>query len=105
MSPAVSEVVPTNPLDPDPEKLLEDRRAWASLAEEDLIYIRVRSSDVEREELYDLREDALQSSNLVNEPARQPDLQRLRKSRPAHRGATYPPAVPAIEPETTMEIL
>ena len=56
-SPALSEVVPTNPLDPDPAKMLEDRRAWASLAEGDLIYIRIRQGDVDREELFDLRED------------------------------------------------
>ena len=77
-SPALSEVVPTNPLEPDPAKLLEDRRAWASLADGDSIYIRIRDGDRQREELFDLREDARQSRNLAADPARQSDLQRMR---------------------------
>jgi arylsulfatase A-like enzyme len=77
-SPALSEVVPTNPLEPDPAKLLEDRRAWASLADGDSIYIRIRQGDSQREELFDLREDARQSHNLVEDPARQSLLERMR---------------------------
>jgi arylsulfatase A-like enzyme len=77
-SPALSEVVPTDPLEPDPAKLLEDRRAWASLAEGDSIYIRIRQGELDREELFDLREDARQSRNLADDPARQSDLARMR---------------------------
>ena len=77
-SPAVSEVVPTNPLDPDPAKMLEERRAWASLAEGDLIYIRVRYGDVDREELYNLRDDVRQSRNLADDPAHRSVLERMR---------------------------
>ena len=77
-SPALSEVVPTDPFDADPAKLLEDRRAWASLAEGDSIYIQVRQGDSQREELFDLREDARQSRNLAKDPARQSDLERMR---------------------------
>jgi arylsulfatase A-like enzyme len=78
-SPALSEVVPTDPFDADPAKLLENRRAWASLAEGDSIYIRIRQGDFQREELFDLREDARQSRNLALDPARQSVLERMRE--------------------------
>ncbi len=71
-------MVPIDPLQPDPAELLEDRRAWASLAEGDSIYIQVCQGDAQREELFDLREDARQSRNLAQDPARQSDLERMR---------------------------
>jgi arylsulfatase A-like enzyme len=77
-SPALSEVVPTNPIDPDPAELIEDRRAWASLAEGDWVYIRIRQGDLDHEELFDLRADPRQSRNLAQEPARRSILDRLR---------------------------
>ncbi|MGC8643712.1 MAG: sulfatase family protein, partial [Isosphaeraceae bacterium] len=77
-SPPLSEVVPTNPLDPDPAKVLEDRRAWGSLVEGDLIYIRIRDEEIDREELFDLRNDPRQARNLADDPARQAVLQRMR---------------------------
>jgi arylsulfatase A-like enzyme len=78
-SPALSEVVPTDPFDADPAKLLENRRAWASLAEGDSIYIRIRQGDFQRELLFDLREDARQWRNLALDPARQSVLERMRE--------------------------
>ncbi len=77
-SPAFSEVVPTDPLDPDPAKLLEDRRAWASLVEGDEVYIRINYTDNEREELFDLREDPRQLRNLADDPAHRTVLERMR---------------------------
>jgi arylsulfatase A-like enzyme len=77
-SPALSEVVPTNPLEPDPTKMLDNRRVWASLAEGDLTYIRVSHGGGAQEGLYDLREDPRQSRNLSEEPGRQSVLQRMR---------------------------
>jgi hypothetical protein len=43
-----------------------------------LIYIRIRQGDVDWEGLFDLREDARQSRNLAEDPARQSVLQRMR---------------------------
>ncbi len=77
-SPVLSEVVPTNPFEPDPAKMLENRRVWASLAEGDLIYIRIRFDGVDEEGFFDLRADARQSRNLAEDPARQSVIQRMR---------------------------
>ncbi|QEH33143.1 Choline-sulfatase [Aquisphaera giovannonii] len=77
-SPALSEVVPTNPGEPDPARMVRDRRAWASLAEGDLIYIQVRGRDGLREELFDLREDPLQRRDLSRDPAHRPLLDGMR---------------------------
>ena len=78
VSPGCSEVVPTNPLEPDPSKMLENRRVWATLAEGDLIYLRIRMGDADQEALFDLREDPLELRNLVDDPARQSVAERLR---------------------------
>ena len=77
-SPALSEVVPTNPLDPDPARVLESRQVFDSLAEEDWAYIR-REDDV-REELYNLRQDPKELHNLAVDPAMQPRLEQMRKT-------------------------
>ena len=53
--PALSEVVPIDPVNPESAQLLERRRAWASLAEGDWIYI--RREGIDQEELFDLRAD------------------------------------------------
>jgi arylsulfatase A-like enzyme len=79
-SPALSEVVPTDPFDPDPAKVLQNRRAWASLAEGDFVYLRVRQAELDHEELFDLREDARQSRNVAADPNRQPIIERMRRA-------------------------
>jgi arylsulfatase A-like enzyme len=78
VSPAVSQVVPTNPHDPDPAKLVENRRAWASLATGDSIYIRIRQGDADHEELFDLHADPRQIHNLASDPGRRSILERMR---------------------------
>jgi arylsulfatase A-like enzyme len=77
-SPALSVVVPTNPLDPDPARVLESRQVWASLAEGDWAYI--RREDEVREELYNLREDPKELHNLAADPAMQPRIAQMRKT-------------------------
>jgi arylsulfatase A-like enzyme len=76
--PALSEVVHTDSLDPDPARLLENRQVWASLAEGDWAYIR-REGDV-REELFDLRQDPKEHRNLAADASMQPRLERMRKT-------------------------
>jgi arylsulfatase A-like enzyme len=75
---ALSEVVPTDPLDPDPAHLMEDRRVWASLAEGESIYVRIQQAAGVIEALFDLRTDARQSHNLAEDSAQQPVLERMR---------------------------
>ncbi len=79
----LSEVVPYDPLDPSPDRLVRDPR-WplAALSDGDWTYIR-REGDV-REELFHLPDDALESRNLRCRPGRTalaradaPDLGRL----------------------------
>jgi arylsulfatase A-like enzyme len=77
-SPALSEVVPTNALDPEPEHLLEDRPVWASLAEGDSIYIQVGYAGDIREQLFDLHDDPRESRNLGGVAAQQRLLERMR---------------------------
>ncbi len=77
-SPALSEVLPNDPLgsDPDPAHLIASLRVLTSLAEGDRVYI--RREGVAQEELYDLREDPGQSRNRADEPAMRPVVDRLR---------------------------
>ena len=77
-SPAISEVIPTDPLDPDPAHLLENRAVWASLAEGDSSYLWILLGGTVHEALFDLRADPRESRNLVEEVAQQPTLQRMR---------------------------
>jgi arylsulfatase A-like enzyme len=77
-SPAFSEAVPTNILDPEPEKLLEERPVWGSLADGDWVYIQVRYRDQVKYQFFDLRTDPRQELNLAGDPANQPRLDRLR---------------------------
>jgi arylsulfatase A-like enzyme len=65
--PALSEVVPLDPVDPESAELLDRRRAWASLAQGDWIYIWREGG--EPEELFDLRDDRLQRHNRALDPA------------------------------------
>ncbi|WP_165224080.1 sulfatase [Aquisphaera insulae] len=78
-SPALSEVVPTNPADPDPARMLDDRRAWSSIADGDLLYIQVRDGSTLREELYNLRVDPGQLRDLSRDPTFRPSLDALRE--------------------------
>jgi arylsulfatase A-like enzyme len=77
-SPAISEVIPTDPLDPDPAHQPENRAVWASLAEGDSTYLNIRLGGTVQEGLFDLRADPRESRNLVEEVAQQPTLQRMR---------------------------
>ncbi len=76
--PAFSELVPSDPLDPDPAHLIADRTVWASLADGDSIYMQVRWKDALEEGVYDLKRDPLQSLNLIKEAASQPFLEQMR---------------------------
>ena len=73
----LSEVVPYDPLDPSPDRLVRDPR-WplAALSDGDWTYIR-REGDV-REELFHLPDDALESRNRAADPAAKPWLERMR---------------------------
>jgi arylsulfatase A-like enzyme len=75
--PALSEVVPIDPVDPESAELLERRRAWASLADGDWIYIRREGGDPE---LFDLRADGRQRHNRAADPAVQPVTERMRRT-------------------------
>ena len=61
----------------NPAQLLDRRRAWASLAEGDWIYIRREGSDLD--ELFDLRSDARESDNRAGDPAVQPVIEQMRQ--------------------------
>jgi arylsulfatase A-like enzyme len=75
---ALSEVVPLDPLDPDPPRDRERRWPLAALTEGGWTYIR-REGQV-REELFHLRDDPGESHNLAGEPAMNPILERMRKA-------------------------
>ena len=83
---ALSEVVPIDPLNPDPLEMVKPHWPIAAVIEGGWTYIR-READV-REELFHLREDAGESHDLAGSPAARPELERmrafaLRGSRPA----------------------
>jgi arylsulfatase A-like enzyme len=77
-SPAISEVIPTDPADPDPAHQLENRALWAALAERDSSYLRILMGGTVHEALFDLRADPSELRNLVEEVAQQPTLLRMR---------------------------
>jgi arylsulfatase A-like enzyme len=74
----LSEVVPLDPLNPDPSQLLKPRWPLAGLTEGDWTYIR-REGDV-REELFHLSQDSKEQHNLADNPVVQPTLKRMRKA-------------------------
>lgn len=71
-----SEVVPEDPLNHDPSRLLERRWPLAALSEGEWTYIR-REGEV-REELFHLPDDALESRNLAADPSARPRLEQMR---------------------------
>jgi arylsulfatase A-like enzyme len=73
---ALAEVVPNDPRDPDPARLLKTRWPLAALTEGDWTYIR-REGDV-REELFHRREDAQEQHNLAGDPTVRSVLERMR---------------------------
>jgi arylsulfatase A-like enzyme len=86
---ALSEVVPIDPLNPDPLEMAKPHWPIAAVIEGGWSYIR-READG-REELFHLREDARESHNLAESPAAQPELERFRGSL---RGLTAGPLTP-----------
>jgi arylsulfatase A-like enzyme len=74
----LSEVVPLDPLDPNPP--LERERRWplAALTDGDWTYIR-REGEV-REELFHVRDDAVELHNVAGDPANQRTVERMRQA-------------------------
>jgi arylsulfatase A-like enzyme len=73
---ALAEVVPIDPLNPDPLEMAKPHWPIAALIEGGWTYIR-REGDV-REELFHVREDGGEMHNLAATPAMQPRLDRMR---------------------------
>ncbi len=86
---ALSEVVPIDPLNPDPLEMVKPHWPIAAVIEGGWAYIR-READG-REELFHLHEDAKESHNLASSPTAQPELERMRGSL---RGLTAGPLTP-----------
>ncbi len=76
--PALSEVVPIDPLHPNVLEMVQPHWPIAAVIEGGWAYIR-READG-REELFHLREDAKESHNLADRPAALSELERLRGS-------------------------
>ncbi len=75
---ALSEVVPIDPINPDPLEMVKPHWPLAAVNEGGWTYIR-REGDV-REELFHLREDAREAHDLAGSPAARPELERMRGS-------------------------
>ncbi len=75
-SPALSEVVLTELLQPDKSRMLRDRQVWAALADDNGTYI--RRQDNGQELLFDARHDMQETGNLASDPTRRLLLDRLR---------------------------
>jgi arylsulfatase A-like enzyme len=75
---ALSEVVPLDPLNPDPAQLVTQPWPLAAMSDGEWTYIR-RDGEI-REELFHLREDASEQHNLAGDPAHGPTLERMRKA-------------------------
>jgi arylsulfatase A-like enzyme len=86
---ALSEVVPIDPLNPDPLEMAKPHWPLAAVIEGGSAYIR-READGS-EELFHLREDPKESHNLADIPAAQSELERMRGSL---RGLTAGPLTP-----------
>jgi arylsulfatase A-like enzyme len=77
-TPALAEVVPNDPMDPDPARLLKPQWPLAALTGGDWSYIR-REGKV-HEELFHVREDVHERYNLADDPASRPVLERMRQA-------------------------
>jgi arylsulfatase A-like enzyme len=77
-SPAIAEVIPTDPLGPQSAHSPEDRAVWASLAEGDSSYLWILMRGAVHEALFDVRDDPNESRNLIGDAAQQPTLRRMR---------------------------
>jgi arylsulfatase A-like enzyme len=75
---ALSEVVPIDPLNPDPLEMVKPHWPLAAVVEGPWSYIR-READG-HEELFHLRDDAREAHNLADSPAAQAELERMRGS-------------------------
>ncbi len=64
-------------MDPESAALLERRRAWATLAEGDWIYLRREGG--EPDELFDLRTDGRERYNRADDPAVQRVIEQMRR--------------------------
>jgi arylsulfatase A-like enzyme len=73
---ALSEVVPINPLNPDPLEMVKPHWPLAAVSDGGWTYI--RREGVVHEELYHLRDDANESRNVAGNPAAQLELERIR---------------------------
>jgi arylsulfatase A-like enzyme len=74
----LSEVVPIDPLHPEPLEMVKPHWPLAAVNEGGWSYIR-REGDV-HEELFHLREDAKELHNLAGSPSARPELERIRAS-------------------------
>jgi hypothetical protein len=74
----LSEVVPIDPINPDPLEMVKPHWPLAAVNEGGWTYIR-REGDV-HEELFHLREDAKESHDLARSPAARPELEQMRGS-------------------------
>jgi arylsulfatase A-like enzyme len=72
----LSEVVPIDPINPDPLRMVEPHWPLAAVSDGGWTYIR-REGEV-REELFHLRDDFKETHNLANDPAARATLERMR---------------------------
>lgn len=76
-SPALAEVVPTDPVEPDVRRLMDSRQAWGSLTEDGWVYMEREGMDAA--ELYDLHTDPGEHRNRWRDPTQQTRLARMRE--------------------------
>ena len=76
LSMAISEVVPIDPLNPDPLEMVKPHWPLAALNQGGWTYIR-REGDI-REELFQLSDDPRESRNLAATPDAQTTIERMR---------------------------
>jgi hypothetical protein len=86
---ALSEVVPLDPLNPDPAQLVAQPWPLAAFCDREWTYIR-RDGDV-REELFHVREDASEQINLAGDPAHRAKLEQMRRDLARQTGGTLTP--------------
>ncbi len=76
VSPALAEVVPTDPVEPDLAKAMAARAAWSSLTQNGWVYLRREGSSFD--ELYNLDADPSELLNLVADPREHARLEEMR---------------------------